>query len=241
MTSGSEAQPLLSFHKALQDADRDVRNGFIRKVYGILSAQLVLTVLVAAPFCTLPKTRLSSLSWVLLLSTLVMFATLCAMVCMQDICRKYPHNYCILGVFTAAMGVTVGFTSAMYTWQSVLLAAGLTTAIFLGMTVVAFTTKIDLTGYGMYAMGACFCVFAFGFALSIMSLCGVVIQWLYQLYNFMVVLLFTFYIVFDTQMITGGNHQVKFEIDDYCFAALNLYMDIINLFLALLRIFGDRN
>jgi len=61
-----------------------------------------------------------------------------------------------------------------------------------------------------------------------------------MLYDFLGVLLFTFFIVFDTQMIIGGNHKVQFSIDDYCFAALNLYLDIINLFLHILALLGDR-
>jgi len=56
------------------------------------------------------------------------------------------------------------------------------------------------------------------------------------------VLLFTFYIVFDTQLLIGeyGGHKVQFGIDDYVFAALNLYLDIINLFLHILSLFGER-
>jgi len=46
-------------------------------------------------------------------------------------------------------------------------------------------------------------------------------------------LLFSFYIVYDTQKMLGsyGGHKVQFSVDDYCFAALNLYLDVINLFL----------
>ena len=54
--------------------------------------------------------------------------------------------------------------------------------------------------------------------------------------------LFAFYIVFDTQMMLGswGGHKVEFSIDDYAFAALNLYLDIINFFLYILEIVGTR-
>lgn len=60
-------------------------------------------------------------------------------------------------------------------------------------------------------------------------------------YSGIAALLFSFYIVYDTQLICGGKHsRHRFAVDEYCFAALNLYMDIINLFLHLLRIMGDR-
>ena len=48
------------------------------------------------------------------------------------------------------------------------------------------------------------------------------------------VLIFSLYIVHDTQLMLGGSHKVSIGMDDYVFAALNLYLDIINLFLLLL-------
>lgn len=40
----------------------------------------------------------------------------------------------------------------------------------------------------------------------------------------------------DTQMIAGGNHRYTVSPEEYIFAALNLYLDIINLFLLILDI-----
>mmetsp|Transcript_92054 Transcript_92054/g.263765 ORF Transcript_92054/g.263765 Transcript_92054/m.263765 type:complete len:243 (+) Transcript_92054:72-800(+) len=234
-----DATPLLN--KAVADADREIRIGFIRKVYGILSGQMLLTVAVAYPFCAMSKPLLHSHVWMLWVAFGVTIASMCVMVCCRDTLRSFPSNYALLGVFTIAMGVVVGFTSAMYTWQSVILAAGMTTAIFLGMTVYAFTTKTDFTGYGPYMFGFMLCLCVFGFTLFILSACGIFIKWLYMLYNLCAVILFTMYIVYDTQLMIGGDHAVAFSIDDYCFAALNLYLDIINLFLALLQLFGNRN
>lgn len=39
-------------------------------------------------------------------------------------------------------------------------------------------------------------------------------------------------------MYLGGKHKYAISMDEYVFAALNLYLDIINLFLYLLRIVG---
>ena len=51
--------------------------------------------------------------------------------------------------------------------------------------------------------------------------------------------------VFDTQLIvgcspTGKPHQFAFTPDDYIMAALQLYLDIINLFILILSLLGDR-
>ena len=51
-------------------------------------------------------------------------------------------------------------------------------------------------------------------------------------------LIFSLYIVFDTQLMMGGNHKYSLDPEEYIFAALNLYLDIINLFLYILMIVG---
>jgi len=225
----------------IKDASTEVRIGFVRKVYGILSVQLAMTVAIAAPLSQ-AEVFVKDNAWLLYVAVGMTFVTMCAMACCQQVTRKFPQNYIFLFTFTAFEGVIIGFVSAMYTWQSVVLAAGLTFGIFLGMTIYAWNTTTDFTGFAPYLFGALFALSMFGFALMILSLCGVMIEWLIMLYDFLGVLLFTFYIVFDTQMILGqwGGHKLQFGIDDYVFAALNLYLDIINLFLHLLRLFGER-
>ena len=44
------------------------------------------------------------------------------------------------------------------------------------------------------------------------------------------------YLVYDTQIMMGGGKQYALSPEEYIFAALNLYLDIINLFLFILRI-----
>jgi FtsH-binding integral membrane protein len=42
------------------------------------------------------------------------------------------------------------------------------------------------------------------------------------------------------QLIVGGEHRRAFGLDDYVFAALNVYLDIINLFMFTLQLLNDR-
>jgi FtsH-binding integral membrane protein len=53
------------------------------------------------------------------------------------------------------------------------------------------------------------------------------------------VVIFSFYLLFDTQLIMGGK-RYEIEIDDYILGAIILYTDIITIFLYLLRIFGGK-
>merc|ERR1719253_2397823 len=124
--------------------------GFVRKVYGILTVQLLLTTAIAAPFQLLTTAQVEANSWILIVSSIVLIATMCAMICMAKKMREFPTNYIFLSVITICMGVLVGFTNAMYPWQSVVLAAGITVATFLCLTVYAWNTKTDFTGFAPY-------------------------------------------------------------------------------------------
>lgn len=51
-------------------------------------------------------------------------------------------------------------------------------------------------------------------------------------------LLFSFYLIYDTQMMIGGSHKYSISPEEYIFAALNLYLDVVNIFLYILTIIG---
>lgn len=94
----------------------------------------------------------------------------------------------------------------------------------------------------MYLFAALLVLLVASFALSMLQLFGLQMPLFQKAIAVMGSMLFAFYIVFDTQMMLGswGGHKVEFSIDDYAFAALNLYLDIINFFLYILEIVGTR-
>lgn len=49
---------------------------------------------------------------------------------------------------------------------------------------------------------------------------------------------FSMYLIYDTQMMVGGNHKYAISPEEYIFAALNLYLDVVNIFLYILTIIG---
>eukprot|EP00746_Dinoflagellata_sp_MGD_P011204 gnl/MRDRNA2_/MRDRNA2_123424_c0_seq1.p1 gnl/MRDRNA2_/MRDRNA2_123424_c0~~gnl/MRDRNA2_/MRDRNA2_123424_c0_seq1.p1 ORF type:complete len:274 (+),score=25.59 gnl/MRDRNA2_/MRDRNA2_123424_c0_seq1:89-823(+) len=244
MADYEERQPLTGSNDVwVKNAAKEVRIGFIRKVYGILTVQLILTTAIAAPIQRMGHTWVRTHQWMMGVSLVMTLITICAMSCCRDVTKQFPTNYLLLFTFTAFEGVLVGFVSAGYTGGSVLMCAGITALIFLCMTGYAWTTKTDFTGMGPYLFGAMCAMCAFGFVMCIMSWCGVYIPLMHKVYSGLGVLLFTFYIIYDTQLIMGemGGHATSFSIDDYVFAALTLYLDIIQLFLHLLSLFGDRD
>ncbi|KAF3840048.1 hypothetical protein F7725_018765 [Dissostichus mawsoni] len=154
-------------------------------------------------------------SYVMMATVLVLILVLS---CCDNLRRQVPLNFIALGLFTVAEGLMLGSVSAYYNADAVLWAVGATALVSFSLTVFAMQTKWDFTG-----LNGSLWVFAwtlFSFAL----LCGI---------------LRSQYLVFDTQLILGGKHR-KYEVspEEYVFAALNLYLDIVSLFLLLLQLIG---
>lgn len=126
--------------------------------------------------------------------------------------------------------------TAFYTTDSVLYVFFLTGAIFACLTYYARTTDTDFTGMGNYLAMALIGICLVGFIMCFFP--GGVME---KIYAGAAAILFSAYIVYDTQLIMGGDHKMQFQVDDYVFAALNIYLDVLNLFLELLRLLGERN
>jgi len=218
-------------------SDEGVRSGFIRKVYSLLSIQLVLTGAIAYPIYQLgPQWVAMHRQYVnaaMILSLVLVIGVSC---CCQEVARKFPTNYMFLFAVTACEGVICGFVSAMYAAESVVLALALTAGIFLGLTVYALTTKTDFTGMSGYLSAA-----IWGLILGSLVCMFFPSPMMQKMIGAFGAILFSFYIVYDTQLIIGGKHtKNQYRVDDYVFAALSIYLDIINLFLYLLSLFGER-
>ena len=61
-----------------------------------------------------------------------------------------------------------------------------------------------------------------------------------NLYCMFGVFVFGIYLIVDTQMIVGGKH-VELSVDEYVLAAMLLYVDIVQIFLYILRLLGNRD
>lgn len=251
MTELAERRPIAAHAPEELAAITDVaiRNGFVRKVFSILGFQLLLTTAIAAGVVNygdaLIKKNPSLVVFLLTLSAAVTVGMSCIMFCCSDMMRKSPTNYIILVVFTVAEAFLVGFIAVQYTAQSVLVTFAITAGIVLMLTLFACQTKYDFTGFLPYFFMASLCLLGLGFALSLASWLGAsqngAFRTMYLVYAAFGALLFSGYIILDTQMIIGGKHaKFRFCIDDYCFAAIHIYLDIVNLFIFLLQLFGER-
>lgn len=217
-------------------SEKNVRLGFIRKVYGILLCQLVVTILVMVMFMYIEPVKEYSMNnpWIWYTALAVTFVTLIVLVCCDSVRRKTPLNLIFLGLFTLCESILLGAITSHYDEVSVLLAVGITAGVCLALTLFAFQTKFDFTMCGgllfvFLMVLIIFGVFAAIFHTKILSV----------VYASLGALLFSFYLVFDTQLMMGGKHKYSLSPEEYIFAALNLYLDIINLFLMILSLVGE--
>lgn len=219
-----------------KDSPVDVRNGFVRKVYGIVTAQLILTTAIAGfiRLCV-PLETVSSVARPLMLFSLVfLFGITCYISVKPDSMRKSPQNYIMLLLFTVVESILVGVICCAYQAASVLLALGITVGIFAALTIFACTTKTDFTGCGGFLFACLLGLIISGLVLMLFPS-----QAAQTAQAGIGAVIFSFYIIYDTQLIMGGRHKKgQFSIDDYAWAALNIYLDIINLFLYILEIVG---
>ena len=136
-------------------------------------------------------------------------------------------------------GITLTSVLLVYTGVSVLSTFAITATTFLFFSVYGATTKKDLTSIGGLAM---------------MGLIGVIIASLVNLFlksptlvwitTFVGIAVFLGLIAYDTQKLKAL-HAMGFESEEMkkklsILGALTLYLDFINLFLLLLRLFGRR-
>lgn len=224
--------------------DKTTRNGFIKKVFGILSVQLFITF-----FFTLGVVLSRGLqdfllkNWYIAIITSVISLIIIYIIVYSKLGRKVPWNYILLFVFTLAESVTVGFITANTVRASdkgpytVALAAGLTAAIVTALALYAAFTKKDFTKCGPFLL---VCLVA----LMIGSICFYFFFRDNMVLNLVIsvvgVIVFGLYLIMDIQLVMG-NKKNKLQKDDYVLAAMMLYIDIIQIFIYLLQIIGAVN
>lgn len=216
--------------------EKAVRRNFIRKVYSILMVQLVLTGAVISTFMFVEsvKSYVQRNMWVYYCSMGVMFVCLIAMACCTSVRRKFPTNFIFLGIFTLCEGVMLGTVATFYQVDAVLIAVGITAGVTFALTVFAFQTKIDFTVCGGMLCGVLVIFIFAGFLMAFLPKT----KWTMIGFGSVGALIFSLYIVYDTQLMMGGKHKYSLSPEEYIFAALNIYLDIINLFMYILMIVG---
>ena len=213
------------------------RMGFIRKVYAILTMQLALTTVVTGIAVAVEGFRdwLTANIGFLIACLLINIIVLITLFCCKNQARKYPSNYVLVAIFTITESFLVANFAAFYDPITVIIAAGMTLGTTIGVTAYACYTKRDYTTcggslFGLLIGGILFAVFMGIFYQS--RPVQIVVCLIF-------IVIYTFYIVYDTQLIAGSG-KYKLDYDDYIIGAMFLYIDIIGLFIYILSLIGGK-
>lgn len=234
-------QPLLDYEKNLdEDIDKSInqkiRNGFICKVFGIILYQLIITTIVVlfGLFNETFKYLLLKSTALYLICLIASFVLILLPLCYRNVYSSVPQNYIVLTLFTLCFSYLIAAITCVYSPQNVLAVLFLTILIVGALIIYALKTKEDFT-----VMGGMLCVFLILLIASSLILILIPIPFLYLLYDIAGLIIFSFYIVFDVQLLVGDSSN-KFSEDDYILAAMNIYLDVINIFIKLLSLVNRR-
>ena len=224
-------------NEKIKDISVELRLGFIRKVYGILTAQLLFTTLLSfiAMESKSYQNFLLNHKGLLTFFFIILIVLPFIIVCFKDLMRTVPQNYIILFIFTFAESYIISFICAFSNHKLVFMASFMTFVICLTLTIYAINTKSDFTTKGGLLFILCAGLFLF-------SIFGLFTdnKFFHIVICTLGVILFGFYLIYDTQLIIGKKSEL-IEMDDYILGAFLLYMDIINIFLYLLQLLSSNN
>jgi len=141
--------------------------------------------------------------------------------------------------YSALMGISLAPIFLVYTGASIARIFLITAATFGALSIYGYTTKKDVSGWGAFLF---------------MGLVGVIIASIVNIFmkssgldyalSYITVFIFAGLTVYDTQNLKSlyyANGVTEDGIQRGAIAgALSLYLDFINMFMALLRLFGDR-
>ncbi|KAF0871826.1 LFG3 protein, partial [Crocuta crocuta] len=221
--------------------DRKVRHVFIRKVYSIISIQLLITVAIIAIFTFVKPVGdfVRRNLFVYYVSYAVFLATYLTLACCQGPRRRFPWNIILLTLFVSLEGLREGVVRVVYETKAVIIAMIITAVVSISVTIFCFQTKVDFT-----SCTGLFCVL--GIVLMVTGIVTAIvlsfkyIYWLHMVYAALGAICFTLFLAYDTQLVLG-NRKHTISPEDYITGALQIYTDIIYIFTFVLQLVGDRN
>ena len=144
----------------------------------------------------------------------------------------------VFWIFAALMGASLSSIFLIYTGASITRVFFITAGTFGAMSIYGYTTKRDLTKLGSFLMMGLI-------GIIIASLVNIFLKssMMYFVISIIGVLIFVGLTAYDTQKIKNmysANETVEISGKKAIMGALTLYLDFINLFIMLLRLFGQR-
>ncbi|KAM9824402.1 glutamate receptor, ionotropic, N-methyl D-aspartate-associated protein 1a (glutamate binding) [Neosynchiropus ocellatus] len=214
--------------------DKTARHNFIRKVYMVLTMQMliVFSFVAVCTFVDDAKFFVQNNPWMYYVSYAVFLVALIVLSCCGDFRRRHPWNMIALLIVTVSLSYMVGMIASFYRTDSVIMAVGITAVVCFSVVLFSMQTKYDFTS----CQGVLFV------CLIVLLVFGILCMFIrnkimHIVYGSLGALLFTCFLAVDTQLLLG-NKKLALSPEEYIFASLNLFTDIVNIFLFILSLVG---
>ena len=176
----------------------------------------------------------SGLKWVIMLAPLAVVFYMSFGIAKMSAAKAQTTFW----IFAALMGASLSSIFLLYTGASITRVFFITAGTFGAMSIYGYTTKRDLTKLGSFLMMGLF-------GIIIASLVNLFMKstMMYFVISILGVLIFVGLTAYDTQKIKNmysASDTVEVSGKKAIMGALTLYLDFINLFIMLLRLFGQR-
>jgi FtsH-binding integral membrane protein len=201
----------------------------VRRTYGLVFISVIITVLGVA-FCLSQPSVFEAVARHPFITMLAMFAPL--WMAMQAR-RSFPRNIILTLIFTFIEGIFIApfLAYAESRTPGVIGQAGILTLSTFGvLTLYALVSKRDFSAWGSFFIVGLWVLIA-GSVLNFFFQSALASLWIAGA----TVLVFSGLLVFDTWRIVRSG---QYGPDDYVPAAVNIYLDLLNLFLAIVRLLG---
>ncbi|KAL3642032.1 hypothetical protein CASFOL_012847 [Castilleja foliolosa] len=142
--------------------------------------------------------------------------------------QRHPYNYVLLFIYTLSISFMVGAVSSQLKGRIVLLAAGLTLLLMIGLTLFTFVAAKrgrDFSQLGPFL----FCALLLLIAVGVIMIFFPMGKIMHHVYCSIGALVFCGFIIFDTD-----NLIKRFNYDQYIEATISIFLDLLNLFLSIL-------
>ena len=211
---------------------KKARMGFIRKVFGIVSAELIITILwvsIVKRSETLTQAIQANEALTVLSVGLAVTGVLLLAFC-RRLARMVPINYIILGITTLAIAYSTSVVCLGFPGELLMIAACATAAPVIGFTWYATTTTTEYHFLKalMYSSMSIIIVQLLALACLPNQAAGVFLSLVFSITH-------CFSIFFNIEAIIGESKDRYYTNDEYICASMNLYIEIVNLFIEILK------
>ena len=204
--------------------------GFIRKVYGLLMVQMLI-VLGVCIFANYNKTFQYLLSFrsLLILANIILIGIMLLLLIKMNWMMKVPLNYFLLLLFTLSFSWIIARETYKCKLQNVIISFCLTILTVFILTIYTFFTKRKVK-MAVWAILISFILIIVSIFLFIFLRIRILILFM----NILCVVIFSLYLVYDTERILTTRGGTLVFADAYILAVMLLFIDIIYIFLSYL-------